>query len=388
MVNNIYLKVIPLDQDRLKVTWKDDVNIGYGPYYLARQQVKETVGKIRKELEALTNEYLYNPDPQYSPIMRKLAKEGNTLNFLLFEGAAGQESVDKAQKVKRWLNGLEGTIRLNISVSSSVHIPWTLVFDEDPELIPDGTINIDDYQGFWGQKYSISVLFSGMSPKELKNPRKRSTFKVISALNNVEYKNAFSNLKEKEIQYLNSLLDRPLGKTFEWSACKKQWEKLGQEDCLLNIFSHATGKELELSDKDCLNVIKFRQLFRRENLNESDKECYCFMFLNGCSTAVGDLDNSFINATSEQPGFCGFVGAEASLPAEFAIRFGGAFLSQVLDGGTTVQLALKGLHRQHWPLSILYNSYAHPYFHIEKDKNVSPTPWSDEVNFSYPLSVK
>ena len=79
------------------------------------------------------------------------------------------------------------------------------------------------------------------------------------------------------------------------------------------------------------------------------------VFLNGCHTAVGDPGGGFLEATGGS-GFCGFIGTETGIPDVFALRFGSAFLCQILRGGTVTEV-MSALRAAHWPLSLVYGTY-------------------------------
>ncbi|MCZ6652184.1 MAG: hypothetical protein O7D91_04070 [Planctomycetota bacterium] len=378
--HQISLKAVAHGEDRIKVTWFADVG-KHPSFELHRRQVESVVKGCREALEALTDEFMGTLNPSFGPALRRLAEEGSRLHYLLFDGVATQR--EEARKILDWLNGLEGSVRLTISADSAVHIPWTLVYHGDPQDISDDATSVEDYNAFWALRYVLSVVYTGMTPRVLNKPRKRDTFKVLSVLSRAEYEQACTALTDDESAFLDELLERPVGKTFSWPACRQRWNETSTTDCLFHVFAHASGTGIQLSPDENLDVVDFKRFFSRKATATPGEGRYCVVFLNGCSTAVGDLDNAFINATAE-PGFCGFIGAEAPLPVEFAIRFGAAFMYLLLERGLTVVSAIDRLRRQHWPLGLIYGCFAHPSFHVERCAGTRKPPWTPDANFSFP----
>jgi len=302
------------------------------------------------------------------------------LHYLLFAGAA--ENAYCATTIATWLSNLEGPTRLVISSDASIHVPWGMVFSGPDAASSFRGSDIADYGEFWSLKYQLTVLYSGMSPKPWRNPRPRESFKTLSIVDNEVLQEARNDLNEAERGLLEECLELPEGSAKTIEECKQKWELMKNSDCLLHFFAHASGISIFLSENDQLSIVDLRRKFldpRRKNQSRIPESLF---LLNGCDTAVGDLDNSFLTATAEA-GCCGFVGSEADLPTRFAIRFGIALLRLLLDSEMSAVEALDKLRRQHWPLGLLYSCYSHPDFRIKRGKSLTDQPLDERTNFSY-----
>jgi hypothetical protein len=234
--------------------------------------------------------------------------------------------------------------------------------------------SVTDAQEFWALKYSISTLYSGMKVIEVADrPRPQAEFCLLSVLDEKELEAVKAVLDDEEKRFLARLLGRPVGGAYTWRASKRCWDDIGERDSVLYVFCHADGTKLLLPPDDKIDVVEFSMNFekrfnqrRRSSGHQGGptRPTYCLCFLNGCSTAAGRFDNSFLTVTA-RPGFCGFIGTEARVPIEFAGRFGLAALYYLVEKGLAVQEVIDRLRRQHWPLGLLYSNFAHPGFHIE-----------------------
>src|SRR5262249_20866559 len=99
--------------------------------------------------------------------------------------------------------------------------------------------------------------------------------------------------------------------------------------------------------------------------------------LNGCFTAASEADESFLIAIG-QPGFFGFIGTEAAIPDDFALRFGQEFVRRFCDSGNPLFHVMDELWREHWPLGLLYSIYCSPDIRTRppKDGECGPAPRS------------
>ncbi|MCP4214635.1 MAG: hypothetical protein GY765_08255 [bacterium] len=348
-------------EDRLKITWRDVYGYPFD-YEVHRTQLLETGKECRELLNRLTEEFK-NPLPRYGPILQTLAKKGNDLYYLLFDGCASNR--DTAAEAKELLkNSVQKGTKLTVAMNTSVHIPWGLVYAGEPPADDPTTAaekakgKIEHFPGFWALAFSLSVFYS-VGPVKMKLPLPRQSFKLLSALNKDEYLNVREMLGKEELAFFDTFMEREVGRTFSSRGCKQLWREVGDNECLIHFYCHSNGTELILAEDDKIGVVGFKRLFSR-----GDSDSNNLVFLNGCTTAVGELDMGFLSATAE-PGFCGFVGAEARLPNTFALRFGLALLYCLLEEGLCLQEAVDMLRRRHWPLGLLYGCYAHPDFQIE-----------------------
>ena len=371
-MRTIVLKVIAHGDSLLKIVWVEgEYSLPFPPYFVHRQQLEDSVWKCRRTLEGLVAAFVEGDKSGYAPVLRELSARGAELYYLLFMGAA--ENSETAANVQNWIAELEGPLRLIVSSDASIHVPWGLVFSGDEALLPNGVVDIDDFRDFWAIKYQLTVLYTGMSPRSLQRARPRETFRMLSVLNRDAFDSGFGSLAPDKQSAFAHFLERPEGSAYTFDECRQKWALMKDCDCMLYFFAHATGTEIELSDQDRISVVQLRQRFMDPRRRARGRVPECLVVLNGCNTAVGDLDNSFLTATAEA-GCCGFIGTEAPVPATFAMLFGLELLQLLLGAGMSVIEAIDRLRRQDWPLGLLYGCYAHPDFRVEPDSAIA-TPF-------------
>ena len=378
-MRTIILKVVAHGDDLLKIVWGEGNSpLCHNPYFVYRNQLEDSVQKCRGALDEFVSAYLERNPARYASILRNIASLGSEIYFLLFRGARG---VENSAIVEDWLASIDEPVRLIVSSDATLHVPWGLVFGGDENSIPNGSAAMSDYGSFWAVKYQLTILYSGMAIKALQKPRERQSFKILSILNRDAFQAGQKFLCAGEQATLARFLETPQGSADSLLECRTKWTQMLENDCLLYVFAHATGTEIQLSNGERISVVDLRRKFLDPRRRMRIRVPECLIILNGCDTAVGALDNSFLTATAEA-GCCGFVGTEAPVPTEFAIRFGIALLYMLIEMGKTAIEAVDQLRRQHWPLGLLYGCYSHPDFRIEPNPNPNPLPFPPNSNFS------
>ena len=365
---------------RLKIKWTvivDGRPGNFGPYSVPLATLSFEVAKVRTCLNDLVAEY-NNRTYDYESALKKLANAGSGLEFLLFDGVGDNEGGGEAKKAKNWLADQNpGSVQMTVSTDGTVHVPWGLLFSGK---IPEETEARDDYSGFWAFRYELATLHIAMDPHQFEQGVEESGFRVVSLVDGKALKDVKQSLPAKEQALLEALLARPLGAVFNTDEGKLYLKQVAESDCLLNVFSHATGQEIMLSP-DSLSVADFRRHFLHPRQTTQNRQAEALLFLNGCDTAVGDMDNSFLSATAE-PGCAGFIGSEAKLPDEFALRAGLVVLHGLLREGLTAHQVVKRLWYEHWPLGLLYGCYAVPDFKVAVGAPVALPDYLRGVNLS------
>lgn len=382
-MSSIAMKLVAHGDSRLKVVWGvgDGVPLFFDHYFVFRAQIEGCVQRCRVQLDHLVSAFLAGAFDRYKEILANLALEGSNLFYLLFEGAA--EGRDYAvDTVKPWLLAIEAPSQLTIFSDASLQVPWNLVFEGNDDALPGNSARMEDYAGFWALKYKLAVLYSGMAPKSLRTPRERESFRALTVLNRDLFAAACHALPESELAVLERYLIYPEGSAESRTECRGKWALLENNDCLLYFFAHASGEEIELSACDSLTIVELKRRFFEPRRRNRAKIPESLIILNGCKTAIGKLDNSFLTATSDA-GCCGFIGSEADLPTRFALRFGMALFERILYQGLSAMEALDQLRRQHWPLGMLYSCYSHPDFRVAPNLQVRSDPIPPELNLSY-----
>ena len=239
------------------------------------------------------------------------------------------------------------------------------------------------YDSFWAISHQVTVLYNGMKPQYLKQPRVAENMRFLAALNQEVFERTCNSLSMQQRDFITQFLDRPVGRAFSTIGCRQRWQQVGNSDCILYFFGHASGSEIQFSDSDKLTPGGFRALFNRDSrvVRERTAPIYVLTILNGCASVSGHDIDSFLSATAS-PGFCGYIGAEAVVPDRFAILFGQELLHGLLIEGKPLGEAISRLWRKHRPLGLLYGCYAHPDFTIESsDRTIRLPPDFKVANF-------
>jgi hypothetical protein len=219
-----------------------------------------------------------------------------------------------------------------------------------------------------------------MTPAQLQIARPVRSVQLLSGLDQLLYEQTRQHLGTTDQTFISSFLNRPVGPAFTIQGCKIRWKQVGENDCLIHFFGHATGSEIRLSEAEPLTAETFRRLFQRESRPRS-QQLFVLSFLNGCASVSGEDADNFLVATAD-PGFCGFIGAEAEVPDRFALLFGQELLFCLMVLGLSVRKAMSYLRCKHNPMALLYGCYANPDFAIDKDPyHASLPPTFDLCNF-------
>ena len=207
---------------------------------------------------------------------------------------------------------------------------------------------------------------------------------IVPHLQGTARKSNRENLDAPNVNLIDVLLNRPVGQAITTAGCRKRWEQVENNDCVISFFAHGTGTYIEFDEGDRLSAYDFREIFGRKSavVESHGFPVFAMSFLNGCETSAGEGYNSFLVATAD-PGFCGFVGIEATVPDRFALLFGQEFLYSVLVAGRSVGETMRELWNKHRPMALFYGNYADPDFRVEAAEPI-PVPTDFETrNLSY-----
>jgi hypothetical protein len=349
-----YVYVSPDQGTWLKVTWTWKGQL-WPAYSIDRDLIQRVSNEVRSELRSLVQHAIKNGEDgckRSGAILKAIATSGHKLYLALFHGEKGQGN---PERIRKWLAGRPEKLRITFVVDERVHIPWGLVYDSDPNLLSRNPEDIDlaHYPDFWCVKYCLASVYSRIDPSILTGPKNGDRFRVLPVVNQQAFEKAFGALTPEEqgaIKGLLSSLNPPVYRTEDMFA---RCGELDNSDCLLYFYCHADGANLSLGINERVSIDDLKLRWRRNDL--SSGESTCIVFLNGCHTAAGDPGGGFLEATGGT-GFCGFIGTETEIPDVFALRFGSAFLYEILRGGTVTEVMF-ALRTKHWPLSLVYGTY-------------------------------
>jgi hypothetical protein len=361
---------VDVDDDtaaRLKIKWRRELPWGKA-YCIPRGMLEDYSAKARERLEALVNESMAGKGQvkHTGALLKELAQAGNRLYKALFHdpGKSGP-----ATKIQKRLEGLTGGHRIAFSMGVPIHVPWGLVYDGDPEALSGKAddIDVNKYRNFWCIKYHVASVYYTVDPEGANTPLAAKTLRVHSIVNEGVFNRTSPSLKDSGGPFWDWMVERfgpPLHSQKEW---RSKWTVESNQVGLLYFYSHADGTNIGLGS-DTISANDLQQ-----DLGESGTEGAppCLVFVNGCSTAVGSPTGGFLEATSVSR-FCGFIGAEASIPEVYALRFGSAFICELMRGERTVLEVMDALREQHWPLSLLYNVYCVPDLRIQPESTSVP----------------
>lgn len=354
------------DETGLKLTWSDVRQ--YRPYHVDYSDLKDDARLVRVALQKVVDEALAGRPT--APALKNLAFAGAQLHNRIFQGIEAQLSA----AAKSWLVERHSRAQLTIRTQERIHIPWGLAFAGDPSKLPDVTDERSPdfyayYTDFWSIRHSACTVYDPMVLDFRPPPQPGSEPQRLNVINSSAWEQAERSYEPSAAEaaaraFLFS------ERTTSSRSFEEMWQKRQNDIDLLYVYCHADPQNLLLS-KENNDVIRIRDFTRRFQHDPARPLRECMVFLNGCSTAIGDDERGgFLRATG-QFGFCGFIGPNAKVPDVFAQRFGTAFYACLLDTGWEVRNVMHELRKQHWPCSIVYDTCCDPSFRIGNDPHLS-----------------
>jgi len=334
--------------NRLKVVW-EGTDGEFDPYFIDRTIMTDVAAELRLLLAKLVKQGRDQGFPQSGEILHEIARKGYDLYTGLFTDARG--GADPLE-VRDWLESSQRKRRVEFRVFGPVHIPWGLLFQRKPaaETPAPGATNISLYTDFWAFRYSVTTVYFRLSAMALSQAWPADAFKVLSVRNKEAFDAALEKLDETDRDLLARFDGNSAMILYSSKELLEKWEQIREKVGLLYFYCHANETMLSLSG-DSLSLTDFKL-----RLSRSRSKTPCLVFLNGCSTAIGDPKGGFLEATGA-PGYVGFIGTETKVPTVFALRFGLAFLYLFLCKGMRLVDAMDKLREDHWPLSLVYGPY-------------------------------
>lgn len=361
----MWLEVAKSANGGTSLRWGNSVGPYPKSYEVGAASVVHATRKVRDALVALTSWSINSDEERLPPVLLAVASAGYELRECLFTSIKDQ---DVATQVMEWVKEqvAAGDSTLRITSDSSIHIPWGLVYDEDPESAPPASAEPRGYDAFWCLKYSLSTTLGGYTHSKTKLTRHAQRARLLSLVNRevlggIQAGPSF-DLKDK----FEELIKQKIGAAFDLRSCKKIVERSGAGDTIFHFFGHQHDSQLDLGVDGKISLREFRNLIDQITLTGGGpSSSFGLVFVNGCDGAWGDADYSLF-AVAHQPGMCGLVSTESLVPFDFAAKFSVRFLDALLRGGKSIGEAMDSLRRDAklWPLSLLYGCYAQPDFRI------------------------
>jgi hypothetical protein len=354
----VWLKVQPESDSAIGLTWGNSDGPYPVTYSIGRTTLLEVAKKIRGTLDCLAEWAKLRNEEQLRKLLSNLAVEGARLRFVIFDCPTKASDV---ARIEQWVaeQFAGGDKVLTITSDPTLHVPWGLTFDGDPDTVAHCSGSIADYEQFWSLKFTLSMAFSAYEPPA-KSRRSLEGTRLLSVVNPNVFAEVKSELPPDQFQNLCDILNKPVGTAYNLERCNELIDEAVRKDTLFHFFGHGKDGVLDLCT-EAIDVIRFKMMMARllDRRNDRSSPSYNLIFLNACDTAAGQLDASFRTAAS-QPGLCGFVATEAPVPRKFAAYYGYRFLKSMLVDGESIGCTMDNLRRDPdlWPLSLLYSCYA------------------------------
>jgi hypothetical protein len=353
----MWLKILASEGDTAQLSWGNNDGPYPDPYKIGLATLGVEAAKVRQRLNALARWGVNRDDAALPGLLSALAAAGNGLYFTLFDGLT---SADRkiAAEIREWMGEqFETDSTLCITASSSIHIPWGLVCEQDPETGAPAS-SIAAFEKLWALKYSLSATLSGYVHPKRKLQRAAGRRRFLTLLNGEVADAIPPDLRGK----FREMTDRrPIGPATSVHEFKQLIKGAGRGDTVLHFFGHQSEGSLLLGENSQITVTEFKRLIDDLVLESGGKtDSAGLVFMSACDGAHGDSDYSFVSAANRD-GILGLIATESAVPRDFAAIFAMRFLA-LMEAGASVGEAMAKLRMDSelWPLSLLYGCYAQP----------------------------
>lgn len=382
-----YMLRAEVEENDLNCVWSGDDFWDLPAYHAPLGLIRQTSEAIRELLGVITDEYIRNTLNHRERLVdvAKLGKELATHLFTSLEDSAIPETVKSVMVGAVNPSSADRKAKLRITVAdSALQIPWGFVFlGELPSFKARLTadLSLASLFGLWAASFEITARYSVGSVGRLPAmPRTEPAFCPLFILHEDLFSKAAAHSGHiEELNWFKTLRDH--GRVVvDWESCEEQWSAIAQNDSLVYIYGHSDGKAIYLQDnpndqsKYVLRSGAFGSVFER-----SDKRPVSICILNGCrtlapsdTTDVGRFDQSFLLGTHRN-GFCGFIGTEAEVANDVAMKYGLSLLRRVCIDGESVGEAFDALQTDQtlFPMNLYYSCYANREFRVAKSSTAS-----------------
>ena len=325
--------------------------------------LERSANNVRKELHKLALWGVEgNVAAQLPEILLSLARAGFRLYGTLFQAIGNEQQV--ADDIRDWVaeQFALGDRVMRVTADPNIHVPWGLVFEQNPDGDNFAGHELESFADFWATKYSLSSTLSGYAYTRSKLVRRLDHARLLSLVNDVECNQIRNDTRAPLRDEFQQLVARPVGRGASAADCRSNIRGQGIGDTIVHVFGHQRNGVIDLGNGKQVDLFEFRDLLG-EIVEQSGgpTNSQGLVILNACSGAYGDCDYSFVRI-AEKTGLCGLIAAESAVPRDFAAMFALRFLKDLLAGGKSVGETMSELGRDKsmWPLSLLYGCYAQP----------------------------
>src|SRR5262249_46152357 len=131
-----------VDGDKSHFEWGNGMRPHPTDYSIPKETLKRAVDGFLAPLNRLSEWARSGRLDQLGDILRQIAVAGSRLRFVLFS------TPQDISGLKEWIAEQyeSGDRSLSITADPDFHVPWGLVYDGDPNQIPEGAGSIEDFE--------------------------------------------------------------------------------------------------------------------------------------------------------------------------------------------------------------------------------------------------
>ena len=352
--------------DHIKLWWKAEDEPPSKPLRLSRDKLRKRSGEVREALNKLNayvckNQKLQEEsDPgwqHYSEILRTLRQKGRALYSTLFD----DDDEPRTQELLRAIDGVGSGAEIKVYCSEDeVTLPLGFVF-EGPVAAPITKPSRIDFNGFWRDRYRITMLVAGSGCGAERRSVDPDTLKTLFALHEAEIARSVQYLGN-DYAKLKQLTLLPVQAYYDWDHAKNAYSTITSTNNIIFVFGHSDGDAIVLnhSEIDC-NTFS-RMLHKNRDGNHA-----VLLILNCCLSATGGDGGSLLSAAARR-GFCGLIGTESEILNTYALRCGTRLMWELCANGRPLGEALEAMQNAEdlFPLNLFYTCYAQRDFQLRQ----------------------
>ena len=361
------LKLQADTDSNIKVSWGDGRVNHPTNYQLSKAAIDNVVSPLRLSLEELAHWHSNGPPEKLPAILKDLAKYGSYLKTELFSPVGSHApNAQEMTELKQWIDDVytqANDRELYITTDAAAHAPWGLLYDGNPDDLPDDCTSADLFKGFWCFKYQLSMIFYNCVVAAAQDDDAPTN--LIAAINKSAQEHALESIQDQTTEKtLDELLSSAIGIADSFNECLEIIEGTSDGDIFLYFYGRSQDSEFDFGPNNKMPFTEFKLLMDKLEERRSATSS-SVVFLNACESVHNENDFGYLAATA-RPGIRGCIGTEARVPDDFALNYGANFVKHMVQTNDSVQQTMDQLRDQFWPLSLLYSLYADPEFQINK----------------------
>jgi hypothetical protein len=321
--------------------------------------LREALDNLNDYVRLRGNKVDFDPGlRRYAQLIMELKEQGSALHTALFstQNEGARALLNKLSTLK---DGDEILVQCSCD---EVTLPLGFLYRFPVEEAPL-VYGKQDFDGFWMNRYKITMLIEGSNCDENALAIEPDSFKSIYALHETEVDAAWDYLmddgpkfsKLRELRCLSTQEHGNWNKVRAAFASGKNWN-------VVFVLAHSDGDWLKLADSSiaCQDFADMLQMDHPAGGAE-------LLILNCCNSATGGVQRSLLSSVAAD-GFCGLIGTEAEVLNSHALRCGTYLMWELCAHGKSLGEAfdLMQLEKSLFPLNLFYTCYADRRFRLCK----------------------